>query len=67
MSDYLSKLSDALAMLWTNLGYMERYWTIVGAWLILTLFWALARATKTQVVEYRLAPGEGRGPARPKS
>lgn len=44
MADYLSKLADAGSMLWSTLGYMERYWTIAGVWLLITVIVALARA-----------------------
>lgn len=35
-------------MLWSTLGYMERYWTIAGLWLILTLIVHMARALGPQ-------------------
>lgn len=52
-------------MLWATLGYMERYWTLVGLYLIGALLWRLAR--RGQVVEYRLVSPPREPPAAPAS
>lgn len=59
MLDYFSKIYDALDMLWTSFGYMERYYTmVILIWLgslIVRLLWRrdnqrvlIVRSTETQ-------------------
>lgn len=54
MTEYLSKLQDAWSMWWQLLGPMERYWTLIGAYLVVYLLIRVIRWTSRddQVIRY---------------
>lgn len=52
MVEYLSKLQDAASMWWATMGYMERYWTVIGAYLVAWLLIRLIRLLNPPEVRY---------------